>query len=105
MDPPKLYDTFSYFETKKPTNDELRICDKVFITPDSSTWNPYSEHYSINEQVMLDDEGNIKTIEFKPKHIVKEDELHYNDLPSVDSVDACINSLLASSHENYCSHE
>ena len=54
---------------------------------------------------MLDDEGNIKTIEFKPKHIVEEDELHYVDLPSVHSVDAYIDSLLASSHENNCSHE
>ena len=66
--PFKLLHTFSYFETRMPTAGELETCDKVFITPDFSTWNPYSNHYSINEQVMLDDDGNVRTIESKSKN-------------------------------------
>ena len=37
---------------------------------------------------MLDDDGNMRTIESKSKNIVEEEELHYPVLPSVDSVDA-----------------
>ena len=29
---------FSSFETRKPTEVELEICDKIFITPDSASW-------------------------------------------------------------------
>ena len=32
---------FSYFHTRKPTGDEIQGCEKVFLTPDSSLWNPY----------------------------------------------------------------
>ena len=45
-----------------PIAGELETCDKVFITPGSFIWNPYSNHYAINEQVMLDDNGNVRTI-------------------------------------------
>ena len=98
--PFELLHTFSYFETRMPTTGELETCGIVFITPDPSTWNPYSNHYAINEQVMLDDDGNVRTIEPKSKNIVEEEELHYPILPSVDSVNAYINSILASSHES-----
>ena len=82
------------------TAEELETCNKVFIIPDSSTWNPCNNHYTINEQVMLDDDGNMRTIESKSKNIVEEDELHYPILPSVDSVNTYINSILADSYEN-----
>ena len=57
-------------------------------------------HTPINEQLMLDDDENIRTIESKSKHTVEEEELYYPVLPSVDSVDAYINSILAGSYEN-----
>ena len=60
----KFTNTFSYFETRKPTENELHAYDKIFITPDVSNWNPQSHHYSMNEQIMLDDDGNI--CEIKP---------------------------------------
>ena len=46
--------TFSSFKTIKPTDHQLEVCDKIFITPDSTTWDPYSEHFSTNEDEMLD---------------------------------------------------
>ena len=32
----KLHGTFSYFDTRVPTEEELFDCDKYFITPDAS---------------------------------------------------------------------
>ena len=49
---------------------------------------------------MLDDDGNVGTIELKSKNIVEEEELHYPTLPSVNSVNAYINSILANPHKN-----
>ena len=83
-----------------PTAGELEICDKVFIIPNSSTWNPHSDHYAINEQVMLDDDINVRTIESKSRNIIEEEELNYPTLHSVNYVNAYINSILANSHEN-----
>ena len=52
-----LNGTFSSFKTRAPSIDELASCDKIFITPDSATWDPYSDHYCRNEQAMLDSDG------------------------------------------------
>ena len=57
-------------------------------------------HYAINEQLMLDDDGNMRTIESKPRNIIEEVELNYPTLPFVNCVYAYINSILANSHEN-----
>ena len=40
--PLQLKGTFSYFNVRKPTNEEIINCDKAFITPDSNKWDPYS---------------------------------------------------------------
>ena len=57
--PLKLNGTFSYFHSRMPTSEELYSCDKISITPDGSHWNPYCESFSLNEESMLDHEGNI----------------------------------------------
>ena len=33
--------------------------DVIFVTPDSATWNPHSEHFEVEEAVMLDSDGGI----------------------------------------------
>jgi hypothetical protein len=43
--PLQLFGTFSYFHSRKPETEELYSCDKVFLTPDSSDWNPHCESY------------------------------------------------------------
>ena len=97
--PFRLINTFSCFETRKPTADELHTCDKIFITPDASNWNPHSNHYSINEQIMLDYDGNIHEVEPHEKFIMKEHRSTYLSTPSVESIDAHIDALLCESNK------
>ena len=78
----------------------METCDKVFITPDSSTWNPHSDHYAINEQVILDEDKNVRTIVSKSRDIIEEEVLNYPILPSVNHVNTYINYILANSNEN-----
>ena len=49
---------------------------------------------------MLDDDGNVRTIESKSRNIIEEEELNYPILLSVNHVNAYINYILANSHEN-----
>ena len=57
--PMQLSGTFSYFRYRLPTVDELYSCDKLFITPDSSDWNPHCMYFEQNERSMLNFEGEI----------------------------------------------
>ena len=50
---------FSFFPVLKPSMNELHDCDKVFMTPDSSKWSPYSTEYSTKEMAMIDFNGNL----------------------------------------------
>ena len=52
--PLQLNSIFLFFHSQKPTSEELNTCDKVFLTPDSSNWNPYSDYYTQNEESKLD---------------------------------------------------
>ena len=59
--PLTLHGTFSYFPTSKPSTQELEEPEDVCVlTP--TTWNPHSDAYVINEESMLDWEGNMKRI-------------------------------------------
>ena len=57
-----LNGTFSSFKNRDPSDEELGSCDKIFITPDSASWNSYSENFSRNEQTMLDCDGGLATL-------------------------------------------
>jgi len=52
-----LQGIFSYFKTRKPSEQEFIECEKVMCTPDS--WNPHSDSWAANEASILDWEGNI----------------------------------------------
>ena len=87
-----LHGTFSYFPTSKPTTQELEEPEDVYIlTP--TTWNPHSDAYVINEESMLDWEGNMKHERDHEKRVVLE------DIPSDDtmisSLALCEKELLA----------
>ena len=83
-----LHGIFSYFFTRRPTINEIDSCPNIFITPDCATFDPYSEHYSQNEDAMLDWEGNIIT---KTTPISKEDHFELeNEMDSI--IDASIAS-------------
>ncbi len=51
--------TFAYFPTRAPTNDELEACDDVYLLTPNGSWNPHSDSYSKNEEMMTDWEGNM----------------------------------------------
>ena len=53
-----LHGTFSYFPTSKPNTQELEEPEVHVLTP--TTRNPHSDAYVINEESMLDWEGNMK---------------------------------------------
>jgi hypothetical protein len=52
--PMALWGTFSYFPTRAPTNDELAACNNVYLLTPNSIWNPHSDSYSRNEEMMTD---------------------------------------------------
>ena len=77
--PLTLHGTFSYFPNSKPTTQELEEPEDVYIlTP--TTWNPHSDAYVINEESMLDWEGNMKHERDHEKRVVLE------DIPSDDTM-------------------
>ena len=56
--PLSLWGVFSYFPTSKPTRADLvDPTDVYLITP--TRWNPHSDVYARNEELMLDWEGNL----------------------------------------------
>ena len=57
--PLQLSGVFSYFNTRKPEEKELFECKKLFLTPDSSDWNPHCESFASNERSMLNFRGEI----------------------------------------------
>ena len=57
--PLSLWGIFSYFPTSKPTHDDLiNPTEVIILSP--ATWNPHSKAYSVNEESMLDWEGNMQ---------------------------------------------
>jgi hypothetical protein len=57
--PLQLHGIFSYFCTRKPSKEEFFGCPKVFIIPDSNTWDPYCESYAENERAITDYHGDL----------------------------------------------
>ena len=56
--PMALWGTFSYFPSSKPTVEELQASDDIYLlTP--SRFNPHNDGYAVNEDSMLDWEGNM----------------------------------------------
>ena len=77
--PLSLHCTFSYFPTSKPSIQELEEPEDVYVlTP--TVWNPHSDAYVINEESMLDWEGNMRHEKNHEKRVVLE------DIPSDDTM-------------------
>ena len=54
-----LYGVFSYFPTHNSTTKDLLKGEKIIIMPEGPTWNPHSEHFSLNEDSYLDWNGEM----------------------------------------------
>ena len=86
--PMQLWGTFSYFHSRMPTAEELDGCDKIFITPDSTVWNPHCESFAKNEQSMLDFEGNMIESRRRTNHIMEREPEDYSDDYELSAVTA-----------------
>ena len=89
-----LTNTFSSFPTRKPTQEELSTCDKIFITPDSTSWDPYSTHFSANEEAMLNADFELATYSGRKEFILEESCAAYLELPTVNSVNCHMDNIL-----------
>ena len=70
--PLSLWGTFSYFPTCKPSHNMLQEPPNVYLlTP--TQWNPHSDAYAINEESMLDWEGNMKEKKDWEQRVVLDD--------------------------------
>ena len=105
--PLQLHGIFSYFHHRVPTIEELHGCDKLFITPDSTTWNPHCDSFSRNEESMLDYEGNLVD-HHKRRHekmtIIPEDDIF--DISAIttevwnETIDRNISSVFTSNPQD-----
>ena len=91
--PLKLDGTFSFFHSQKPMDDELQSCDKVIIFPDNSCWNPYCKSLSLNEESMLDYNGEMA-----------DKSRHTNYLMDVDDNDGVVASVAISEYDEAVDH-
>ena len=80
--PLNLNGTFSFFHTRMPTQEELQDCEKIFITPDNETWNPYCTSFELNERSMLDHNGEMTDPKRRSNFIVD----HEREDPDIASV-------------------
>ena len=58
----QLKGIFSYLNMRKLTIKEMKNWEEygvIFLTPDSTTWNPHSEHSVAEEAALLDSDGGI----------------------------------------------
>ena len=70
---------FSYFSTRELSSQECENWEDyevIFLTPDSTTWDPNSEHFVQEEDGMLNVDGGIATRnEKEPTHLITEADL------------------------------
>ena len=76
------------------------MCDKIFITPDSASWDPYRDHFGKNETAMVDHNGELLThVNYIQKELIS-DETNYSVLPSVSTIEATIDQVINTAMDN-----
>ena len=79
--PLSLQGTFSVFNSRKPTDDNILVGEPVFITPEGSFWNPHCESFADNEASLMNYRGEMLANNYRYKDMLKSDEY-----PSIKSV-------------------
>ena len=104
--PLALWGIFSYFPSRKPSNNDLRDCEFILLTPDGPDWNPHSDAYARNEESFLDWRGDL--IEPKDQTRVLVDYSDGNAFVSSLDTTACTQSNLSPAEnkhiDNICSN-
>ena len=88
--PLSLWGIFSYFPTSKPRREDLVEPEDVYLLMPTQ-WNPHSDTYACNEELMLDWEGNMTLKKDREARVV------IDELP--DDM-AMISSMVVSKLEN-----
>ena len=101
--PLKLHGTFSYFDTRVPTDEELYNCNKYFITPDASDWNPHCKSFEENERAMMTYDGEITDSDRRnslPMSFLAYEGINTHDISqvNVDVWDNTANDCISSAH-------
>ena len=78
--PMKIRSTFSYFETRMPTEDDIDNGEPVLLTPEADTWDPYDESYAELERSMMDCDGGLSPTLYRHLEMIEEE-----DYPSLAS--------------------
>ena len=75
------------------------MCDKIFITPDSTKWDPYSEHFAKNENAMLDCNGELIDLAERPDTLSPEIDPYHN-FPSISTVNSSTDEVISAGMDN-----
>ena len=67
--PLKLNGIFSFFHSRTSTHLEMENENKILSTLNSEYWNPYSSHYSENEESMIGGQGEVTPVKLRQKSI------------------------------------
>ena len=71
--PLSLWGTFSYFPTCKPTATQMQDSDEIYMLT-TDQFNPHDDSYAVNEENMLDWEGNMVERKHRTKILLSEAE-------------------------------
>lgn len=106
--PLKLKGVFSYFNHQVPRYEEIDMLEVIFLTPDSTSWDPHSDHYANEEEAFLDKNSFIVDKPRKKKKTIVDDydlndemqidscEVNLHTMPTVEKIDETINALINS---------
>ena len=78
--PLRLQGTFSVFDSRKPSEQDITDDELVFITPEGSSWNPHCESYADNEASLTNFRGEVLASSYRYKDMLKSD-----DFPSINT--------------------
>ena len=81
--PLSLWGVFSYFPMSKPRKEDLVEPEDIYLLM-LTQWNPHSDTYACNEELMLDWEGNMTLKKDREAHVVT-DELP-DDMAMISSM-------------------
>ena len=98
--PLKLNGIFSYFQSRKPTIEELHELPKLFLTPDADDWNPHSHTFGDNEESMFDFNGEMADKGRRKDEICifEQDEIPELSSVSIEEWESNIDANILSAH-------
>jgi hypothetical protein len=73
--------TFSVFNLRKPTEDDIQVGEPVFITPEGSFWNPHCETFADDEASLPHYRGEVLARSYRYEDMLKSDKF-----PSINLV-------------------